>query len=41
MFLDVMPFVARGRFDYDDFTYLDINGARWASYGVTSSVFSE
>jgi hypothetical protein len=41
MFLDVMPFVARGRFDYNDFTYLDINGSRWASYGVTSSVFSE
>jgi hypothetical protein len=41
MFLDVMPFVAEGRFDYDDFTYLDINGARWASYGITSSNFIE
>jgi hypothetical protein len=40
MFLDVMPFIATGRFDYDDFTYLDINGARWESYGVSSSVFS-
>jgi len=41
MFLNVTPFVAQGRFDYDDFTYLDINGARWASYGVTSSTFVE
>ena len=41
MFLNVMPFVAEGRFNYDDFTYLDINGARWASYGITSSNFVE
>jgi hypothetical protein len=40
MFLDISPFVADGRFDYDDFNYLDINGARWASYGTSSTVFT-
>ena len=41
MFLDVIPFIATGRFNYDDFTYLDINGMRWASYGLSSTIFSE
>ena len=41
MLLNVMPFIAEGRFNYDDFTYLDINGSRWISYGVTSSDFIE
>lgn len=40
MYLDIFPFIASGRFDYDDFTYLDINGARWASYGISSSIFT-
>ena len=41
MLLNVLPFIAEGRFNYDDFTYLDINGSRWVSYGITSSDFIE
>ena len=41
MLLNVMPFIAEGRFSYEDFTYLDINGSRWITYGVTSSDFVE
>ena len=41
MLLNVLPFIAEGRFNYDDFTYLDINGSRWISYGITSSDFLE
>ena len=41
MNLDIIPFLAEGRFSYDDFTYLDINGMRWVSYGITSASFTE
>ena len=40
MLLNVLPFIAEGRFNYDDFTYLDINGSRWISYGITSATLS-
>lgn len=40
MLLNVMPFISQGRFDYDDFTYLDINGLRWASFGISSVLFT-
>lgn len=41
MLLNILPFIAEGRFDYDDFTYLDINGARWESYGYSATSFIE
>ena len=41
MVLTILPFLAEGRFEYDDFTYLDINGLRWESYGVSTTNFVE
>jgi hypothetical protein len=41
MNLNIIPFLAEGRFDYDDFTYLDINGSRWVSYGISTTFFTE
>ena len=41
MLLNILPFLAEGRFEYDDFTYLDINGSRWESYGISSTSFVE
>mgnify|MGYP001308430742 CR=1 FL=1 len=41
MLLNIIPFLAEGRFEYDDFTYLDINGSRWESYGISSTSFVE
>ena len=41
MFLDINPFLAEGRFDYSDFTYFDINGLRWKSWGISSTSFNE
>jgi hypothetical protein len=41
MFLDINPFIASGNFDYNDFSYMDINGSRWKSYGISSTTFNE
>ena len=41
MILEMMTFIAAGRFDYEDFTYLDINGARWQTYGISTQNFTE
>jgi hypothetical protein len=41
MLLNILPFLAEGRFEYDDFTYLDINGSRWVSYGYSATDFRE
>ena len=41
MLLSITPFRHEGGFDYDDFTYLDINGARWASWGLSDYSFQE
>ena len=41
MILEINPFIAAGNFDYNDFSYLDINGSRWESYGISSTTFFE
>lgn len=38
MILTVTPFISEGPFDFDNFTYNDLN--RWKSWGVTSTTFT-
>ncbi|MEZ4434343.1 MAG: hypothetical protein R3F65_18215 [bacterium] len=37
MILTVIPFISEGPFDFDDFTYNDLN--RWDAWGVHSTIF--
>ncbi len=41
MILQMNPFISESGFDYNDFTYFDINGSRWKSWGVTSFGFMQ
>ncbi len=38
MILTITPFISEGPFDFDNFTYNDLN--RWKSWGVTSTTFT-
>ncbi len=38
MILTISPFISEGPFDFDNFTYNDLN--RWKSWGVTSTTFT-
>ena len=41
MFLNVIPFIVDGEFDFEEFTYDDLANFRWKSWGVSSTTFSE
>ncbi|MCA9547589.1 MAG: IPT/TIG domain-containing protein [Myxococcales bacterium] len=41
MFLNITPFKVDGRFDFDEFTYDDLNQLRWKSWGVGSTTFRQ
>jgi hypothetical protein len=39
MFLDINPFIVDGPFNFDEFTYDELNQFRWKSWGVGSTTF--
>lgn len=41
MILTIIPFIVDGEFDFDEFTYDDLSQARWKSWGIAATVFTE
>ncbi len=41
MYLNIIPFIVEGEFDFDTFNYDDLGGVRWKSWGVASTTFTE
>ncbi len=41
MILTIIPFIVDGEFDFDEFTYDDLSQARWKSWGIATTVFTE
>ncbi|MCB9538777.1 MAG: IPT/TIG domain-containing protein [Myxococcales bacterium] len=41
MILTIIPFIVDGEFDFDEFTYDDLSQARWKSWGIATTFFTE
>jgi cysteine-rich repeat protein len=41
MYLNIYPFLVDGDFDFDDFTYDELNQYRWKTWGVATTTFRQ